>query len=111
MTTQDATQNATAKLGKGYTPTELQTSIIQAAPTAHGTVALQVKSSSVWAYQYGIEQAQRIKAMLAGMNRDSAKAIVLHLVGVQNASISIANNGTTLPTDTARIHLLFVQMS
>jgi hypothetical protein len=111
LTAQYATQDATAKLGAGYTPTDLQSSIVQATPTTHGTVALRVTSSSTWAYQYNPEQVQRLKVLLAGMNRDSAKATVLHLVGMQSTSISITNNGTTLPTDTARIHVLFVQMS
>jgi hypothetical protein len=111
MTTQDATHDAVKRLGTGYTPTDIQSSITQATPTAHGTVALYIKSSSVWAYQYGPEQQQRIKAMIAGMSKDRTQATVLHLVGVQSASISITNNGATLPTDTTRIRLLFVQMS
>ena len=110
MTAQDATQDVTKQLGAGYTPTELQTSVTQATATAHGTVAMHVKSSSVWAYHYGPEQVESLKAMIAGMKKDSAKATVLHLLGVQSVSISITNNGTTLPTDAARIHLLFVHM-
>jgi len=109
MTTQEATQDATKRLGTVYTPTDIQTSITQATRAAHGTVALQVKSSSVWAYQYGPEQEQRIKTMIAGMSRDKARAIVLHLVGVQSASVTLTQ-GTTIPTDTAQIHLLFVQV-
>jgi hypothetical protein len=109
ITTQQANQDASSRLGTGYTPTELQTSITGATPKEHGIVALQVTSSSVWAYQYSPEQEQRIKAMIAGMKKDRAQATVLHLAGVQSASVTLAN-GTTLPTDTARIHLLFIQM-
>jgi hypothetical protein len=111
MTVQNATHDATAKLGIGYTPTELQTSITQVIPKAHGAVDLHVTSRSVWAYQYDAEQVARIKAMLAGMSCDKARATVLHLVGVQSVSISITSNSTTIPTDITRIHLLFVQMS
>ena len=109
LTTQQATQDAMKKLGTGYTPTELQTSITGATPKEHGMVALQVTSSSVWAYQYSPEQEQRIKAMIAGMKKNRAQATVLHLAGVQSASVTLTN-GTMLPTDTARIHLLFIQM-
>jgi hypothetical protein len=111
ITTQQATQDMMKKLGTGYTPTELQSSITQAVPKAHGMVDLHVTSRSVWAYQYDPEQVVRLKAMLAGMNKDKAQATILHLVGVQSVSISITNNGMTIPTDTARIDLLFVQMS
>ncbi len=111
MTTQDAVQSATAKLGTGYTPTELQTSITGATRTPQGTIALHVLSHSVWAYQYSSpEQEQRIKAMIAGMQKDKAQATVLHLVGVQRASVTLTNNGTTIPNDTTKIHLLFIQM-
>jgi len=109
LTTQNATQDATKKFGTGYTPTEIQTSITQATRDVHGTVDLHVTSRSVWAYQYGPEQEQLIKAMIAGMSRDRAKTTVLHLVGVQSASVTLTN-GNTLPTDTTHIHLLFVQM-
>jgi hypothetical protein len=109
MTTQNATHGAVSRLGMGYTPTDIQTSITQVTPKAHGTLALQVTSRSVWAYQYGPEQEQRIKAMIAGMTKDRARAMVLHLVGVQSASVTLTH-GATVPTDMAQIHLLFVQM-
>jgi hypothetical protein len=109
MTTQDATHDAMSRLGTGYTPTDIQSRITEVTPKAHGTLVLQVTSKSVWAYQYGPEQVERIKAMLAGMTKDRARATVLHLVGVQSASVTLINTGT-LPTDTAQIHLLFVQI-
>ena len=111
MTRQQATQDAMKRLGTGYTPTELQSSITGATHTAQGVIALHITNRSVWAYQYSPEQEQRIKAMLAGMQKDKAQATVLHLVGVQSASVTLTNNGTTLPTDPGRIHVLVVQMS
>jgi len=109
ITAQIATQNATRRLGTGYTNTEIQTSIIQARTKAHGGVDLQAKSMSVWAYQYGPEQEQSIKAMIAGMSQDKAKTTLLHMTGVQSVSIT-TTNGTTVPTDARNIHLLFVQV-
>jgi hypothetical protein len=109
-TTQSTIQDAVKRLGTGYTPTDIQSSITEVTPKAHGTLALQVTCKSIWAYQYGPEQEQRIKVMIAGMNRDRARATVLHLVGVQSASVALTY-GATLPTDTTQIHLLFVQMS
>jgi len=106
---QNATQDATKRLGTGYTNTGIQTSITQVTPTAHGAIDLQIKSMSVWAYQYGPEQVQSIKAMIVGMSQDKAKTTLLHMAGVQSVSFT-TTNGTTVPTDIAHIHLLFVQV-
>lgn len=109
ITAQIATQDATKRLGTGYTTTGIQTSIIKATPTTHGMIDLQIKSMSIWTYQYGPEQEQSIKAMIAGMRKDKATATLLHLAGVQSVSIT-TTNGTTVPTDARNIHLLFVQL-
>lgn len=109
MTMQNATQDATKKLGTGYFPTGVQTSITQATRKGHGVVDLHVKSNDVWAYQYGSEQEQSIKAMIAGMSKDKAKTTLLHLTGIQSASLTTTNSAT-IPTDTTHIHVLFVQV-
>ncbi len=109
FTTQIATQDAQRRLGTDYRTTGVHTSIIQATPKEHGSIDLQVKSVSVWAYEYGPEQQQAIKTMIAGMSKDKAKTTLLHLAGVQSVSLT-TRNGTTLPTDAENIHLLCVQL-
>ncbi len=109
MTAQIATQDVEKRRGTGYTTTGIQSTVTQATPKGNGTIDLQVKSVSKWAYQYGPEQQQSIRAMIAGMSQDKAKTTVLHLAGVQSVSIT-TKNGTTLPNDPQHIHLLFVQL-
>ncbi len=109
LTAQIATQDATRRLGTGYTTIDIQTSITQATTKEHGSIDLQVKSVSMWVYQYGAEQQQAIKAMIVGMNKEKAKATLLHMAGVQSVSL-MTTNTTILPTDTEYIHLLFVQV-
>ncbi len=109
LTTQLATQDTMKRLGTGYTTTGVQTSITQATPKEHGSRELEVKSVGLWTYQFGEAQQQAIKAMIAGKSQAQAKAILLHLTGVQSVSVSLTN-GTTLPTDVERIHLLLLQL-
>ncbi len=109
VTTRIAIQDAEKRLGTGYTTTGIQTSITQARTKAHGTRDLQVHSLSIWAYQYGPEQEQSIKAMIAGTSKDKATTMLLHMTGVQSVSIT-TKNGTTIPTNTVHIHVLFLQV-
>jgi hypothetical protein len=109
LTAQNATQDAERRLGAGYTTTSIQTTITQASPKGHGSIDLQTKSVSMWAYQYGPEQEQSIRAMIAGMSKEKAKTTLLHLTAVQSVSITITNSAT-MPTETEHIHLIFMQM-
>ncbi len=108
LATQLATQVAITRLGTAYTLTGVQTSIIQAIQKDHGSSDLQVKSVSLWAYSFGLEQQQAIKSTIAGMSRNKATATLLHLTGVQSVAISL-KSGTDLPADAQYIHLLFLQ--
>ncbi len=109
LTTQLATQDAQRRRGTGYRTTGVHPRITQATPKEHGSIDLQVKSVSVWVYEYGREQQQAIKTMIAGMSKDKAKTTLLHLAGVQSVSLA-TRNGTTLPTDVENIQLLCVQL-
>lgn len=107
LTTQRATQDAEKRLGVGYTTTGVQTRIMHAHTTNHGT-SVDITSASLWAYPFSQEQQDTIKARIAGMSKDGATATVLHLVGVQSVSITCKNT-TTIPKDVQQIHLLFLQ--
>ena len=109
LTAQKAAQDAQHRLGAGYISTGVQNSIAKANPQAHGTIELQIQSVSTWAYQYGAEQEQHIRAMIAGMRQDDAKTTLLHLAAVQSVSI-VLSNGATIPTNTKNIHFIFMQM-
>ncbi len=109
LATQIARADATKRLGTGYTTTGVQTTITQATPNDHGMIDLQIKSVSLWAYQFGQEQQQAIKTMIAGKNTAQAKTTLLHLAGVQSVSLTL-KNGNTVPTDGDHIHLIFLEL-
>jgi len=104
-------QEVKRQLGDGYRLTgEIQSSIAQVTPKDHRTLDLQVKIAGMWAYQFTEMQQEHIKALLAGKNKAQAMATLLHIPGVQSASLAIKNNGATLPTDSADIHLAFLHI-
>lgn len=111
LATQRATQDAEKRLGTGLTTTTgVQSRVVQTTPSSHGTLTLHIRSSSVWAYPFSQEQQNSIKAMIAGMSKDKATAILLlRMAEVQSVSITL-KNGTTLPTDAQHISLLFLQV-
>jgi hypothetical protein len=100
-------QEVKRQLGDGY---RLQSSIAQVTPKDHRTLDLQVKIAGMWAYQFTEMQQEHIKALLAGKNKAQATATLLHIPGVQSASLAIKNNGTVLPTDSTDIHLVFLHL-
>ncbi len=109
LATQRATQDANARLGTGYTATGVQTRITQARRTNHGSSELEITSVSLWAYPFTQEQQDTIKAMIAGMSKDKAKATLLHMAGVQSVSLTL-KNGTMIPVDVKHINILFLQV-
>lgn len=102
-----ATADAAQRLGTGYTTTGVH--VTQVTSTTHGSKELQGTSVSLWAYPFTQEQQDTLKGMIAGMSKDKATATVLHMTGVQSVSIML-KNGTKLPTDVGRIHVLFLQV-
>lgn len=111
LTAQIASQEAKKQLGDGYRLTgEVQSSITQVTPKDHRTLDLQVKIAGTWVYQFSQKQQEHTKALLAGKNKAQATATLLHIPGVQSASLAIKDNGTVLPTDSTDIHLVFLRI-
>lgn len=108
LVTQIVTQGAMKRLGAGYTPTGVQTSVTQATNN-HGGSDLQVKSVSLWTHSFTQTQQQVIKAMIAGTSKDRATAILLHTAGVQSVFITL-KNGSTIPNDVQHINLVFLRL-
>ncbi len=109
LATHMATRDAINQLGKGYITTGVQTTITHVSPTTHHGSDLQISCVSFWAYPFGPEQQQEIKAMIAGKDKGRATTTLLHLAGVQSVSISL-NNSTSIPTDAQHIHFIFLEM-
>ena len=108
LATRMATRDAINRLGKGYITTGVQTTITHVSFTHHGS-DLQISCISFWAYPFGPEQQQAIKAMIAGKDKGRATTTLLHLAGVQSVSIALKNS-TIIPTDTQHIHFIFLEM-
>ena len=103
-----ADEEATKQLGTGYSLMgEIQTSITQSSQK-QDSLALQVKATGVYGYQFTSEQQQRIKTLVAGKTKAQASAILTAFPGIQAVSISIKNHGTTLPADSHHIQVTFL---
>jgi len=104
------TQQATKQLPEGYTLTrDIQAKIDHVTPKGQGAVELAVTGTGTWGYQFSQNELQHLKAIMAGKTGAQAKAVLLHVVGVQSVSITL-NNTTTVPTDTRNIQVVLVEM-
>ena len=68
-----------------------------------GTIDLVIKTVGVWVYQFTDAYKTQLAHLIAGKSKSDALALLLQQPGIAQASISIANNGTTLPTDPNQI--------
>ena len=103
-------QQAMKQLGVGYTLSgDIRATITSLTIKDHGLLDLEVTGAGIWAYHFSQAQLQQIKRMIAGKSEKEAKAIVLHIPGVQTVSFSI-RNGTAIPADVQQIHLIFVEI-
>jgi len=107
--TQIETQQATAQLGNGYILAHaVQSSTVQATINDHQQIALTVKIAGTWVYQFSQDEQQRITTLIAGRGKAQALSLLEHVPGMQAVSLLIKNDAATLPTDTSRIHLVFL---
>ena len=110
ITTAILAQQADKQLGEGYFLTRpCQSTIIQVT-TNNGKLTLHVRVTGSYAYQFTLEQQAHIKTLIAGESKAQAVALLLHIPRVQSVSLTL-NTGGTLPTDTARIHMIQISMS
>jgi hypothetical protein len=100
-------QQATHELEPGYTLSgTIQVTIIQATITdqAPGVATVQVQAEATYAYQLSPQEEQYIRHLIAGTSRQQALSDLLHLPGIQSATVSAA----TLPADPDAIQIVIV---
>jgi hypothetical protein len=106
---------ATIRLGSGYALYgTIGTTITQAGAPPHakpGTLTLLVTGQGVWVYQVRTTEQAHISRLIAGLSRQQAIRVLQqqesgHLAGVHIQISGLWANGTTLPTDLARIHIV-----
>lgn len=73
--------------------------------SAPGEYTLSVQNIGTWAYQFSQTELLTIASHIAGKSHQDATNMVLHTSGVQQVLFSIDG---TLPTDTHKIHFLFL---
>ena len=98
---------ATHELEPGYTLSgTIQVTIIQATITEQvpGVATVQVQAEATYAYQLSPQEEQYIRHLIAGTSRQQALSDLLHLPGIQSATVSAA----TLPADPDAIQIVIV---
>ncbi len=100
-------QQATHELERGYTLLgTIQVTVLQATITdqARGMATIQVQAEATYAYQLSQQEEQYIRHLIAGTSRGEALSDLLHLPGIQSATVSAA----TLPADPDTIQIVIV---
>ncbi len=100
---------ASKTLGNGYrmlgAPQLTVTLPTQQQQQQQGTIMVQVKSASTWAYHFSSAQLERMRASIAGMHTQTASAWLLRISGVQQVTFNTNDGSDVLPQDASRIHI------
>jgi hypothetical protein len=108
-------QQATTTLGTDYALRgPISTTIIQAGIPPHakpGTLTLLVTGQGVWVYQVRTAEQARLSMLIAGLSRQAAVQVLQqqeqhHLADIHIEVTGLWTDGSRLPADPARIHLL-----
>ncbi len=108
-------QQAMTTLGTGYALRGTISSTITPAgipPHAKpGTLTLLVTGQGVWVYRVSPTEQARLRKLIAGLSRQAAVQVLQqqeheHLAGVHIQVTGLWTDGSRLPADPARIHLL-----
>ncbi len=108
-------QQATT-LGAGYAlHGKLSTSVTHGATSPSGLITLVVQAHGTWSYQISTADLHRLGERIAGKTIAQARRLIAQQESGQVGSIEIGftgwwSDGTTLPNDPARIHLLVVML-
>jgi hypothetical protein len=104
---QALTQQAIHQLEREYTLLgTVRVTILQARFTdqARGIATVQVQAEATYTYQLSPQEVRSIRHLLAGASRQQATSDLLHLPGIQSATVSAA----TLPANPDAIQIVIV---
>src|SRR6266487_4579099 len=87
----------------------VQVTVIHAGFTgqARGRASLSVHIAGVWGYQFTQTELRRIAHQIAGKPQEAARNILLHVPGIQSATIAGIDETTNIPRNTDLIHFAF----
>ena len=110
LATQIVSQAATKELGEGYTLVgEVQATTNSTMTKGHGVIDLSITIAGTWAYRFTQAEREQIKMMLVGKSRAEAITALLHMPGIQSASVSI-EHGDTVPSESTQVQVIILQM-
>jgi hypothetical protein len=108
-------QQASTTLGTGYAlQGTISTTITQAGAPPHakpGTLTLLVTGQGAWVYQVSTAEQARLTRLITGLSRQAAMHVLQqqepgHLAALHIQVTGLWTDGSRLPADPARIHLL-----
>ncbi len=108
-------QQATTTLGIGYAPRgTISTTVTQGGAPPHakpGTLTLLATGQGTWVYQVRRAEQARLSRLIAGLSRQAAVQVLQqqeqhHLAAIHIQISGVWTDGSRLPADPARIHLL-----
>ncbi len=109
LTTQQFTQDITAKFGVGFTPKHDVTLAIQKITlldSRHTIYQLAVTAQGSVIFHPSANQLQKLTQRIAGKSITQARTELLHLPGIEGAYIQPLDNSQTLPTDPTQIQII-----
>jgi VCBS repeat-containing protein len=100
---------AQALFGPDYALTgDIKSEITHIATDAKHDTLITVVASGLWTYQVSRARTDQLARLLTGMDKHDAQSIVSGQKGVQSVSISISNNGNTMPPKANSVHIAYV---
>jgi hypothetical protein len=109
LTTQQFTQDITAKFGVGFTPKHDVRLVIQKIillDSRHTTYQLAVTAQGSVIFHPSTNQLQKLTQVIAGKSITQARTELLHLPGIEGAYIQPLDNSQTLPADPTQIQII-----
>jgi len=115
LVTNTLMQQATTTLGTDYSLRgTISTTITQGGAAPHakpGTLTLLVTGQGAWVYQVSTAEQARLTRLIVGLSRQAAVQVLQqqeqhHLAGIHIQISGVGTDGSRLPADPARIHLL-----
>jgi hypothetical protein len=108
LAAQQLTQQATNGLGSSFALSgQIKTMLNSATPGNGGTIALAIRATGVWAYQFSATQQSMLASMIAGKTPQMAQQILETQTGVAQVTIQLADaSAQVLPTNPGAITIV-----
>ncbi|HXX79840.1 MAG TPA: baseplate J/gp47 family protein, partial [Ktedonobacteraceae bacterium] len=86
----------------------IHSTITHVATDAKHDTLITTVASGLWTYQVSRARTDQLAQLLTGMDKHDAQYTISRQKGVQSVSISVSNNGNTMPSKAKSIHIAYV---